>query len=84
MPVRTASISGPSATTVSALHTSASSAPLSFCVVLACSARYLDMLGTAIGCKNMHPPASECPGIQCCADNVGLAYAWNLYLCVQF
>ena len=23
-------------------------------------------------------------GIQCCADNVGLAYAWNLYLCAEF
>jgi hypothetical protein len=33
-----------------------------------------------IGCKEKHPPASECPGIQCCADNVGLSYAWNLYL----
>jgi hypothetical protein len=33
-----------------------------------------------IGCKEMHPPDSECPGIQCCADNVGLSYAWNQYL----
>jgi hypothetical protein len=33
-----------------------------------------------IGCKDMHPPASDCVGIQCCADNVGLSYAWNLYL----
>ena len=33
-----------------------------------------------IGCKEMHPPNSDCPGIQCCADNVGLSYAWNLYL----
>jgi hypothetical protein len=28
----------------------------------------------------MHPPASECVNIQCCADNVGLSYAWNQYL----
>ena len=33
-----------------------------------------------IGCKNYHPPASECNNIQCCADNVGLSYAWNQYL----
>eukprot|EP01048_Picozoa_sp_COSAG05_P006846 COSAG05_NODE_463_length_9555_cov_35.796108_2_plen_385_part_00 len=33
-----------------------------------------------IGCAEAHPPASACPGIQCCADNVGLSYAWNLYL----
>jgi hypothetical protein len=33
-----------------------------------------------IGCKDHHPPASACRGIQCCADNVGLSYAWNLYL----
>jgi len=33
-----------------------------------------------IGCKDQHPPASACVGIQCCADNVGLSYAWNLYL----
>ena len=33
-----------------------------------------------IGCKEAHPPASACPGIQCCADNVGLSYAWNQYL----
>lgn len=26
-----------------------------------------------IGCKEKHPPASACPGIQCCADNVGLS-----------
>ena len=32
-----------------------------------------------IGCKESHPPASSCPNIQCCADNVGLSYAWNLY-----
>lgn len=31
-----------------------------------------------IGCKERHPPASSCPDIQCCADNVGLSYAWNL------
>ena len=30
-----------------------------------------------IGCKEKHPPAAECAGIQCCADNVGLSYAWN-------
>eukprot|EP01050_Picozoa_sp_SAG11_P027498 SAG11_NODE_6991_length_1212_cov_1.488769_1_plen_184_part_00 len=33
-----------------------------------------------IGCKDYHPPASECENIQCCADNVGLSYAWNQYL----
>ena len=33
-----------------------------------------------IGCKDMHPPSADCPGIQCCADNVGLSYAWDLYL----
>jgi len=33
-----------------------------------------------IGCKDDHPPASDCKNIQCCADNVGLSYAWNLYL----
>lgn len=33
-----------------------------------------------IGCTDMHPPASDCKNIQCCADNVGLSYAWNLYL----
>ena len=33
-----------------------------------------------IGCVDAHPPASDCGGIQCCADNVGLSYAWNLYL----
>jgi len=33
-----------------------------------------------IGCKDYHPPDSDCVGIQCCADNVGLSYAWNLYL----
>ena len=33
-----------------------------------------------IGCKDMHPPDSECKNIQCCADNVGLSYAWNQYL----
>lgn len=33
-----------------------------------------------IGCKDMHPPSSDCENIQCCADNVGLSYAWNLYL----
>lgn len=33
-----------------------------------------------IGCVDMHPPASECQKIQCCADNVGLSYAWNQYL----
>ena len=33
-----------------------------------------------IGCKDMHPPDSDCKGIQCCADNVGLSYAWNQYL----
>lgn len=33
-----------------------------------------------IGCKDYHPPDSDCEGIQCCADNVGLSYAWNLYL----
>ena len=32
-----------------------------------------------IGCKDSHPPAVECAGIQCCADNVGLGYAWDLY-----
>jgi hypothetical protein len=30
-----------------------------------------------IGCMDSHP--ASCPGIQCCADNVGLSYAWNLY-----
>ena len=30
-----------------------------------------------IGCKDYHP--AECKRIQCCADNVGLSYAWNLY-----
>eukprot|EP01046_Picozoa_sp_COSAG06_P072226 COSAG06_NODE_21035_length_772_cov_0.946508_1_plen_215_part_01 len=33
-----------------------------------------------IGCKDMHPPAADCEKIQCCADNVGLSYAWNQYL----
>lgn len=33
-----------------------------------------------IGCVDMHPPAADCKGIQCCADNVGLSYAWNQYL----
>ena len=33
-----------------------------------------------IGCKDMHPPEGACPGIQCCADNVGLSYAWNQYV----
>jgi hypothetical protein len=33
-----------------------------------------------LGCKDSHPPDSQCPGIQCCADNVGLSYAWNQYL----
>ena len=33
-----------------------------------------------IGCVDMHPPASDCKNIQCCADNVGLSYAWNQYL----
>lgn len=30
-----------------------------------------------IGCSDYHP--ASCPNIQCCADNVGLSYAWNLY-----
>ena len=82
-PARTVSTSGLSATIVS--HPSPPPARAVFvqCTVLALSARCDDTLGAAIGCKNMHQPASECPGIQCCADNVGLAYAWNLYLCVQ-
>lgn len=33
-----------------------------------------------LGCKEAHPPASECVNIQCCADNVGLSYAWKQYL----
>ena len=33
-----------------------------------------------IGCKDYHPPDADCAGIQCCADNVGLSYAWNQYL----
>ena len=33
-----------------------------------------------IGCVDMHPPERDCTGIQCCADNVGLSYAWNQYL----
>jgi hypothetical protein len=33
-----------------------------------------------IGCKDMHPPDASCGNIQCCADNVGLSYAWNQYL----
>ena len=33
-----------------------------------------------IGCREMHPPDSECARIQCCADNVRLSYAWEQYL----
>jgi hypothetical protein len=33
-----------------------------------------------LSCKESHPPDSDCKGIQCCADNVGLSYAWNQYL----
>merc|ERR1712151_614703 len=33
-----------------------------------------------IGCKNYNPDDSECPNIQCCADNVALSYALERYL----
>ena len=33
-----------------------------------------------IGCSDLHPAAADCPNIQCCADNVGLSYAWNQYM----
>ena len=33
-----------------------------------------------IGCADPSPPAADCKQIQCCADNVGLSYAWNQYL----
>ena len=33
-----------------------------------------------IGCSNYNPPASDCPYIQCCADNYALSYALLRYL----
>lgn len=33
-----------------------------------------------IGCTDYSPPATDCPKIQCCADNYGLSYALDLYL----
>jgi hypothetical protein len=33
-----------------------------------------------IGCKDYSPPASDCPYIQCCADNYALSYALERYL----
>lgn len=33
-----------------------------------------------IGCKDYSPPASECVGAQCCADNYRLSYALERYL----
>ena len=36
-----------------------------------------------IGCADYHPPDSECPKIQCCADNYALSYALERYLEVE-
>eukprot|EP00047_Mylnosiga_fluctuans_P014342 m.37633 g.37633 ORF g.37633 m.37633 type:complete len:395 (-) comp5455_c0_seq1:76-1260(-) len=33
-----------------------------------------------IGCTDYHPPDSDCPYIQCCADNYALSYALLRYL----
>ena len=41
---------------------------------------YWSFCSYPLGCADYHPADADCPKIQCCADNVGLSYAFNNYL----